>query len=68
MFYLKTAGRVLGMHGFVARLTSHHSNASLIVVDSEGDAATRFYSKFGFILLLKLADRMFLALQTAESP
>lgn len=40
--------------------------ASLIVVDSKGDAATRFYAKFGFISLPKLADRMFLPMQTAE--
>ncbi len=41
--------------------------ASLIVVDSKGDAATRFYAKFGFISLPKLADRMFLPMQTAET-
>jgi ribosomal protein S18 acetylase RimI-like enzyme len=40
--------------------------ASLIVVDSKGEAATRFYEKFGFILLPKLPDRMFLPMQTAE--
>jgi hypothetical protein len=40
--------------------------ANLIVVDSKGDAATRFYAKFGFISLPKLADRMFLSMQTAE--
>ena len=40
--------------------------ASLIVVDSKGDAATRFYQKVGFISLPNLADRMFLTMQTAE--
>lgn len=40
--------------------------ASLIVVDSNGEAATRFYEKFGFISLPKLAARMFLPMQTAE--
>lgn len=41
--------------------------ASLIVVDSKGDAATRFYARFGFISLPRLADRMFLPMQTAET-
>lgn len=41
--------------------------ASLIVVDSKGEAATRFYEKFGFISLPKLADRMFLPMQTAAT-
>ncbi len=40
--------------------------ASLIVVDSKGAAATHFYEKFGFLSLPKLADRMFLPMQTAE--
>ena len=40
--------------------------ASLIIVDSKGEAATRFYEKFGFLSLPKLADRMFLPMQTAE--
>jgi len=40
--------------------------ASVIVVDSKGEAATHFYAKFGFISLPKLTDRMFLPLQTAE--
>lgn len=40
--------------------------ASLIVVDSKGKAATRFYEKFGFISLPRLPDRMFLSMQTAE--
>jgi hypothetical protein len=40
--------------------------ASLIVVDSKGDAATRFCEKFGFISLPKLSDRMFLPMQTGE--
>ncbi len=35
-------------------------------VDSKGEAATRFYEKFGFISLPKLRDRMFLPMQTAE--
>lgn len=39
--------------------------ATLIVVDSKGEAATRFYEKFGFISLPKLPDRMFLPMQTA---
>jgi predicted GNAT family N-acyltransferase len=41
--------------------------ASLIVLDSKGDAATRFYAKFGFVSLPKLTDRMFLPMQTAET-
>jgi GNAT superfamily N-acetyltransferase len=40
--------------------------ASLIVVDSKGETATRFYEKFGFISLPRLPDRMFLPMQTAE--
>ena len=40
--------------------------ASLIVVDSKGDAATRFYEKFGFLSLPKLDGRLFLPMQTAE--
>ena len=40
--------------------------ASLIVVDSKGEAATRFYEKFGLISLPRLPDRMFLPMQTAE--
>jgi hypothetical protein len=40
--------------------------ASLIVVDSKGEEATRFYRKFVFISLPDLADRMFLPMQTAE--
>lgn len=40
--------------------------ASLIVVDSKGEAATRSYYKYGFISLPKLPDRMFLLMQTAE--
>ena len=40
--------------------------ASLIVVDSKGEAATRFYEKFGFISLPNLSYRMFLPMQTAE--
>jgi len=40
--------------------------ASLIVVDSKGDAATRFYEKFGFLSLPKLRGRMFLPMQTAK--
>lgn len=41
--------------------------ASLIVVDSKGAAATRFYEKFGFVSLPRLPDRMFLPMQTAEN-
>jgi GNAT superfamily N-acetyltransferase len=41
--------------------------ASLIVVDSKGEAATRFYEKFGFISLPKLPDRMFLSMQTTSA-
>lgn len=40
--------------------------ASVIVVDSKGEAASRFYEKFGFISLPKLTDRMFLPMLTAE--
>ena len=40
--------------------------ASVIVVDSKGEVATRFYKKFGFISLPKLTDRMFLPMQIAE--
>lgn len=40
--------------------------ASLIVVDSKGDAATHFYEKFGFLSLPKLDGRLFLPMQTAE--
>lgn len=40
--------------------------ASLIVVDSKGNAATRFYEKFGFLSLPKLDGRLFLPMQTAE--
>ena len=39
--------------------------ASLIVVDSKGEEAMRFYERFGFISLPKLADRMFLPMHTA---
>jgi hypothetical protein len=41
--------------------------ASLIVVDSKGEAATHFYRKFGFLSLPKLTDRMFLSIRTAET-
>jgi ribosomal protein S18 acetylase RimI-like enzyme len=40
--------------------------ASLIAVDSKGDAATRFYEKLGFVSLPQLAGRMFMPMQTAE--
>jgi ribosomal protein S18 acetylase RimI-like enzyme len=40
--------------------------ASLIVVDSKGDAATRFYEKFGFLSLPKLDGRLFLPMPTAQ--
>jgi hypothetical protein len=40
--------------------------AGLIVVDSKGESATRFYEKFGFISLPNLAHRMLLPMQTAE--
>ncbi len=40
--------------------------ASLIVVDSKGDTATRFCAKYGFISLRNSPDRMFLPMQTAE--
>lgn len=40
--------------------------ASLIIVDSKGEAATRFYEMFGFLSLPKLADRMFLPMQTVK--
>jgi hypothetical protein len=41
--------------------------ASLLVIDSKDDAATRFCAEFGFISLPKLADRMFLPMQMAET-
>lgn len=40
--------------------------ATVIIVDSKGEAATRFYEKFGFISLTNRPNRMFLPLQTAE--
>lgn len=40
--------------------------ASVIVVDSKGEAATRFYEKFGFLSLPNLPNRMFLPMQTPE--
>jgi len=40
--------------------------ASLIIVDSKGEIATRFYEQFGFVSLPKLSDRMFLPMETAE--
>ncbi len=40
--------------------------ATVIVVDSKGDEATRFYDRFGFMALPKLPNRMFLPLATAE--
>lgn len=40
--------------------------ASVIVVDSKGEAATRFYSKFGFLSLPRIPHRMFLSMATAE--
>ncbi len=40
--------------------------ASVIVVDSKGEAATQFYTKFGFLSLPKLSHRMFLPMATAE--
>ena len=40
--------------------------ASVIVVDSKNDAATRFYTKFGFVSVPKLSGRMFLPMATAE--
>ena len=40
--------------------------ASVIVVDSKGDAATSFYSKFGFISLPRIPHTMFLPMATAE--
>ena len=39
--------------------------ATVIVVDSKGDAAARFYAKFGFLSLPKLPNRMFLPMETA---
>jgi ribosomal protein S18 acetylase RimI-like enzyme len=47
------------------RVTSEVA-ASLIVVDSKGDVATRFYEKHGFLSLPKLESRMFLPIQTAQ--
>lgn len=40
--------------------------ASLIVVDSKGEAATSFYNKYGFLSLPNLPDRMFLSIKTVE--
>ncbi len=40
--------------------------ATVIVVDSKGEFATRFYTKFGFVSLPNLRNRMFLPLATAE--
>jgi hypothetical protein len=40
--------------------------ASVIVVDSKGEAATNFYSKLGFISLPRIPHRMFLPMSTAE--
>ncbi len=40
--------------------------ASLIVVDSKGEVASCFYTKYGFLSLPRLPDRMFLPMQTAE--
>lgn len=40
--------------------------ASVIVVDSKGEAATNFYSKFGFLSLPRIPHRMFLPMATAE--
>lgn len=40
--------------------------ASVIVVDSKGEAASNFYSKFGFISLARMPHRKFLSMATAE--
>lgn len=40
--------------------------ASVIVVDSKGEAATNFYAQFGFISLPRIPHRMFLPMATAE--
>jgi hypothetical protein len=40
--------------------------ATVIVVDSKGESATRFYTKFGFVSLPNLPNRMFLPIATAE--
>jgi predicted GNAT family N-acyltransferase len=40
--------------------------ASLIVVDSKGEQATRFYKRYGFLSLPNLPNRMFLPIQTAD--
>lgn len=40
--------------------------ASVVVVDSKGEDATNFYSKFGFISLPRIPHRMFLPMATAE--
>lgn len=40
--------------------------ASVIVVDTKGESAARFYKKFGFLSLPKLPNRMLLAMQSAE--
>lgn len=40
--------------------------ATVIVVDSKGESASQFYTKFGFVSLPNLPNRMFLPLATAE--
>ncbi|MEQ1829898.1 MAG: GNAT family N-acetyltransferase [Pirellula sp.] len=39
--------------------------ATLIIVDSKGEEASRFYEKFGFIALPRVTQRMFLPIATA---
>ncbi len=41
--------------------------ASVVVVDSKGESASRFYRKFGFLSLPNLPNRMFLPMQSAEN-
>jgi len=45
---------------------AHEIAASLIVVDSKGEAATGFYKRLGLVALPDLPDRKFLPMQTAE--
>ncbi|MBM4090262.1 MAG: GNAT family N-acetyltransferase [Planctomycetes bacterium] len=45
---------------------AHEIAATVIVVDSKGATATRFYDRFGFLSLPELPHRMFLPMATAE--
>ena len=45
---------------------SNEIAASVIVVDSKGESAIRFYEKFGFLSIPNLSTRMFLPMQSTE--